>query len=254
MSRAVKAFLFDVHGTLIDKGGRVALADAWRAAVECLNQEGYGFVSEDTYRESYWATLKSFRDEITALNEPTLHGWYSRILQGVGVPQNIALISRLHDAYTAGFGRHTTELPGASDVLRCLRDRGYRLAAVSNGFPGVAALDLDRTGLRPFFERIVSSSEVGRRKPHPAVLDRALRLLGVAETDVIVVGNDAVEDGLAATVLGIRVALIEGKDKMTFVRDMVLDYGQLGLATANITWTLGSLHDLKVKVASGEIG
>ena len=46
------------------------------------------------------------------------------------------------------------------------------------------------------------SSEVGKRKPHPAIFERALEALGVAATDAVFVGDRLYEDVRGAGELG----------------------------------------------------
>src|SRR4029450_1727985 len=61
-------------------------------------------------------------------------------------------------------------------LLEALRERGLRLGLVSNAFdPGwLLHRDLDQMGLEERLDFSVFSSEVGMRKPHPAIFERAL--------------------------------------------------------------------------------
>lgn len=253
MRRVIKGFLFDVHGTLVDKGGSAGLEGAWGAAVNFLRQTGYRFVTVEAYRQAYWETLKSFREEINALKELDFYLWYGGILERLGLPARNEFIDRLNAAYMEGFAPYTTRIAGARSLLAWLRESGSRLVAVSNGFARNTRLDLERTELFHFFDEIICSSDVGRRKPDPAVLKKALQGLGLASEEVIMVGNDVIEDVVAAKTLGMKVALVRRSDGMVFIRDACLDYRNLD-AEKEPDWQVQDLAELKRKIISGEVG
>lgn len=219
----VKAFLFDVHGTLIDKGGQQGLELAWAAAAAFLRSQGYAYVTTEAYRQAYWATLKAFASQVAALRELDFYEWYRGILRrlNIGRRGDRGWIDRLNEAYMEGFRHCTVRLNGAAELLELLRERGYRLACVSNGFARNTRTDLERTGLLPYFEAVICSSDVGWRKPHPAVVEAALRALGVPPAEAILIGNDRLEDVLAARRAGVRVGLVIGEDSMAFVKAAV---------------------------------
>jgi putative hydrolase of the HAD superfamily len=89
-------------------------------------------------------------------------------------------------------------------LLDALRDRGLKLGLVSNAFdPGwLLHRDLEQMGLDERLDFSVFSSEVGKRKPHPAIFERALSELGVAATDAVFVGDRLYEDVRGAGELG----------------------------------------------------
>lgn len=249
----IKAFLCDIHGTLIEKGGHDALANAWVAATAFLRRFGYSFVSLESYRQAYWATLQSFQHELAIFKDPDFYAWYGGILARLGVRTDKSFIDELNQAYMTGFEPRTKRLPGAKELMSCLRERGYQLGAVSNGFARNTLVDLKRTELLPYFDVIVSSSDVGVRKPDPTVVHEALAGLHLTADETILVGNDIVEDGVAARRAGLRFALVQASDGMEFFRNSVLDYGQLA-ETANPDWRVHSLSELGQKICQGEVG
>ena len=95
-------------------------------------------------------------------------------------------------------GAHTHAL------LESLRARGLRLGLVSNAFdPGwLLHRDLEQMGLAQRLDFSVFSSEVGTRKPHPAIFERALEALGVEPENTLFVGDRLYEDIRGAGELG----------------------------------------------------
>jgi putative hydrolase of the HAD superfamily len=91
-------------------------------------------------------------------------------------------------------------------LLEALRGRGLKLGLVSNAIdPGwLLHRDLERQGLAERLDFAVFSSEVGKRKPHPAIFERALAALGVEPQRTIFVGDRLYEDIRGAAQLGMR--------------------------------------------------
>jgi putative hydrolase of the HAD superfamily len=89
-------------------------------------------------------------------------------------------------------------------LLEALRGRGLKLGLVSNAFdPGwLLHRDLEQMGLAERLDFSVFSSEVGKRKPHPAIFERALEALDVKPEDAVFVGDRLYEDVRGAGELG----------------------------------------------------
>jgi putative hydrolase of the HAD superfamily len=89
-------------------------------------------------------------------------------------------------------------------LLEALRARDLRLGLVSNAFdPGwLLHRDLEQLGVAERIDFAVFSSELGKRKPHPAIFERALQELGVEAEDALFVGDRLYEDVRGAGELG----------------------------------------------------
>ena len=94
-------------------------------------------------------------------------------------------------------------------LLEALRDRGLKLGLVSNAFdPGwLLHRDLEQMGLADRLDFAVFSSEVGKRKPHPAIFEHALAALGVVPGVALFVGDRLYEDVRGAGEVGMTTAL-----------------------------------------------
>lgn len=95
------------------------------------------------------------------------------------------------------------------ELLDELRARSLKLAIVSNTALPAWLLDpvFARQGLSERVDAVVLSSEVGKRKPHPAVFERALAELGVGPSRALFVGDRRDRDVLGAGRLGMRTVL-----------------------------------------------
>lgn len=109
--------------------------------------------------------------------------------------QRLGIRGAAAEPMLAALRRHNQErclwrviLPDTTTVFGTLRDRGFRLAVVSNADGRVEA-DLRAAGLGEFFETIIDSSVVGVEKPDPRIFHIALDKLGVAPAQAYYVGD-----------------------------------------------------------------
>lgn len=94
-------------------------------------------------------------------------------------------------------------------LLEALRDRGLKVGLVSNALdpPHLLHRDLEQMGVARRLDVAVFSSEVGWRKPHPAIFERALDALGVAPGATLFVGDTLATDVAGAAALGMHTCL-----------------------------------------------
>jgi FMN phosphatase YigB (HAD superfamily) len=111
-------------------------------------------------------------------------------------------------------GRHQL-LPGAAGLIAALHDDGLRLVVISNTVTRDSACywrDFADAGLADYLSGIVTSVDVGWRKPHRAIFDAALEVAGSPPDQAAIVGNSELSDITPGTTLGlttIRVAIEE---------------------------------------------
>jgi HAD superfamily hydrolase (TIGR01509 family) len=96
---------------------------------------------------------------------------------------------------------------GMAGVLRALKARGVRLAALSD-YPAEAKLEA--MGIRPLFDVIVTAQddEIRAFKPNPRGLRVALQRLGVTPSQALYVGDRVDVDARAAAAAGVRCVII----------------------------------------------
>ena len=69
--------------------------------------------------------------------------------------------------------------PEVAESLDLLHGAGFRLATLTNSTQQVAEAQMDNSGLRDYFEQILSADAVGRLKPAPEPYRMAAQSLGV---------------------------------------------------------------------------
>ena len=98
--------------------------------------------------------------------------------------------------------------PDAEPALAALGYRGLTRVCVSNWDSALPEV-LERTGLAPAIDGVVTSASAGARKPDPAIFAPALEIAGCSPEEALHVGDTADEDAEAARAAGIRVLLID---------------------------------------------
>ena len=101
-----------------------------------------------------------------------------------------------------------TPFPDAAPALSVLRERGHRLAIVSNWDCSLADW-LESSELLELVDGVVvTSAATGAAKPDPAIFRRALGLLGVEANAAVHVGDSLDKDIAGARDAGIRAILV----------------------------------------------
>jgi phosphoglycolate phosphatase len=117
-----------------------------------------------------------------------------------------ALQRYLHH-YEAVNGRHSVVYAGVPEGLRALRDRGLRLACLTNKPTAFARPLLIAKGLDGFFDQVFGGDAFERKKPDPLPLIKTCEALGTRPARTLMVG-DSSNDARAARAAGCAVVLV----------------------------------------------
>lgn len=209
----IKGILFDVHGTLIDKGGKAVLDSALINVVRFLNNNEHSVTFEE-YQQTWVENLRKHRKDLEELNEVDFYDWHNGILSDLGVDgYDKGFIDRLNDHFMKAFQGTTREMPSAKFVLRELK-KSFSLGIVSNSMGRNTRADLMIAGMIDLFDGIFISSEIGKRKPHPMVFQKALEGICIRSDESVFVGDDLFEDIMGANQAGIKTVFIAKDDSM----------------------------------------
>lgn len=189
----VKAVFFDFDDTLQSRKG------AYKIYCE-------GFL------DKYFPNIsKKEREEKLFQMEEHVDGGYKE--REVYFPELIELwqwkdhppLQELFDSFNYDYGKHVDMLPGAVDVLKEVKRRGYILGAVTNGVSALQNMKLDTAGIRSLFDVVVVSGDIGIYKPDRRIFDEAARRAGVQNGECLFVGDHPVNDVQGALGAGMNV-------------------------------------------------
>lgn len=187
-----QAILLDLDDTIVDDSGGVI--NCWRDA--CLSHRSTMngldpetvFVAIDRIREWYWSDPE--RHRIGRLNlawarvEVVRHA-----LAEIGVEDPV-LARRIGDTYHTLRDRSIAPIDNAVATVAWLRQRGCKLALLTNGGSRGQRDKIERFELAPLFDVILIEGEVGFGKPDPRIYTRALNDLDVAPDQAWMIGDN----------------------------------------------------------------
>ena len=116
-------------------------------------------------------------------------------------------LSRFWLHYDAVNGRTAQVYPGVREGLLLLRQRGLKLACVTNKPTAESRVLLDACGLAGFFQEVTGGDRFGCLKPDPLPLLKTCAELGCAPAQTLMIG-DSVNDSRAARAAGCPVVLV----------------------------------------------
>jgi putative hydrolase of the HAD superfamily len=199
----LEAVLFDWGDTLMQFAYSPELVSAGhRAGLAAVGRDGLPDVDQLTehFREHYeplfWAP-----GTIEEIEYPSL---VRRLLGDFGFEIDDEELGRFLEAEHVAWDPARILAAHTHPLLEALRARGLKLGLVSNAFdPGwLLHRDLEQMGIEERLDFSVFSSEVGTRKPHPAIFERALDALGVEPERSVFVGDRLYEDVRGAAEVG----------------------------------------------------
>ena len=199
----LRAVLFDWGDTLMEFRFDAELMDAaFRAGLEALDRDD--LAPADDIRAHFREQFEPLFWVPGTLEEIEYPGMIRETLAHFGVEISDEELDRFlaaeHEAW------QPARVLGATThaLLESLRSRGLELGLVSNAFdPGwLLRRDLEQMGIAERIDFAVFSSEVGKRKPHPEIFERALTALGAAAEESLFVGDRLFEDVHGAGELG----------------------------------------------------
>ncbi|MCM1188156.1 MAG: glycoside hydrolase family 88 protein [bacterium] len=97
-------------------------------------------------------------------------------------------------------------IPGAGEVLKQLKEEGYRIALVADGEWESFQNVYRKNGLGYCFEEWIVSEVVGEQKPASSMFDTAMEKMGLADADkpyIVMIGNNLKKDVAGANRYGI---------------------------------------------------
>jgi len=190
----IKAFVFDAYGTLYDvQSVAMAVDAAFPGHGEYITQIWRLKQLEYAWLRSLMGRYEDFR----AVTREAL--CYS--LDTLGLTAETAVLDRVVEAYDT-----LSPYPEAVEALCALK--GFRLAILSNGSPGMLDALVRNSGLGRYLEAVISIDAAQAYKPDPRAYQLVRERLGVQPEEVVFVSSNGF-DVAGARSFGFKVARIE---------------------------------------------
>ncbi len=192
-----KAVFFDIDDTLLDTSHFAETAR--QAAIEAMVENGLPLERDEAYEllkkiiskkgSNYNKHFNVLTKEVLGKEDPFL------IALGMTTYHNVKF------ALLRPFPRTT-------DILLYLREKGYRLGAISNGITIKQWEKLIRLRIHSFFDSVITSQEIGIEKPNIGIFQEAMKQLNCKAEKSIMVGNKLDIDIIGAVNSGMKAVLV----------------------------------------------
>jgi HAD superfamily hydrolase (TIGR01549 family) len=196
-----RGVIFDIHSTLIDQGAAEEWLDAALAVVPhpLSTDERSSLIA---FLDRIWegARISDPESSRDLSFEDHSRVFHELIAAGPGVDRDLA--NALYDVMLDTWHAYDDTVP----TLQALKAAGIRVCLLSNAGVPIRNV-LDREGVSPLVDAVVLSYEVGCVKPDHRIFRAALSALGLEATSVLMVGDNANDDGGGAS-LGLRTLIL----------------------------------------------
>jgi putative hydrolase of the HAD superfamily len=192
----IKAVIFDLDNTLIDfmRFKKVACD----SAVDAMIDAGLKIDKRKALDEIYRIYNKHSMED---------HLVFQRFLKKVCGVVDYKILAYAINAYRGARGSVLTPFPGTKSALIKLKERGLKLAIVSDAPKIKAWLRLSAMRIDDFFDVVVALEDTGRKKPSRLPFNAALKQLKVKPEECLMVGDMPGKDMKGARQLGIKTCL-----------------------------------------------
>ena len=212
---SLQGIYFDLYGTLLIYGDMDRAWSDWLTAFyDLLKAQGFNH-SRATFSQAcngfFSAPAPADKDGDLTVLERRIQRLCARYNQQL----RAAELRHIADRIAAAWQSHISIDPEAMPVLMDLKQRGKTVGLVSNfDHPSHVHRILSENGWADVFDTIIISSEVGVKKPDPAIFALALQQTGIAPADAVYVG-DTQDDVAGAIAAGIQPIIITRTDNPT---------------------------------------
>ncbi|HMN04369.1 MAG TPA: YjjG family noncanonical pyrimidine nucleotidase [Flavobacteriales bacterium] len=117
---------------------------------------------------------------------------FRKTLEGLGIHDG-PLAREMEEQYMERTPRRDKLMPGALSLLQDLRPH-YRLHIITNGFSDTQYTKLQASGIRGFFDVVLTSEMAGASKPSGRIFRHALRSAGAKAATSLMIGDSALAD------------------------------------------------------------
>ena len=186
-----QVLLLDLDGTLLDTAPDIALAiNQMRAAF------GFGPLETGVVRNFIGRGIAHLVSEAM-----------KNAVGALGASASKVAVAQFEKQYESCLTQTTRPFPGVFEGLQLFREKGFKLACITNKAERFTLPLLEATGLAAYFELVLSGDSPAEKKLRPLPLQHAAKHFAVKIDEVVLIG-DSMHDAAAARAAGCPVFIV----------------------------------------------
>ncbi len=201
VNNKIKHVFFDLDRTLWDF--EKSAAQAFDEIYKIHGLKDKGVISATEFHNAYTIHNNKLWDQYRngEIKKEVLRGLRFKLTLGdFGINDDI-LGEKIGDDYVRLSPLLVNLFPYAIEILEYLYPK-YKLHIITNGFAEVQAVKLSESGMRRFFDQIITSEEAGVKKPDSKIFNFAFDKSGAKPINSIMIGDDYEVDIIGAKEVG----------------------------------------------------
>ncbi|ACJ16305.1 hydrolase [Thermococcus onnurineus NA1] len=189
----IRVVFFDLDDTLVDTSKLAEMAR--KNAIENMVRHGLPVDFETAYHEL-----------LELINEygSNFGRHFDYLLRRLDLPNNPKWIAAGVIAYHNTKFAYLKSVKGARKVLLELKKDGFGLGVITDGDPIKQWEKILRLELDEYFDEVFISNDLGVKKPHRKIFEKALRKFNVEPHEALMVGDRLYSDIYGAKQVGMR--------------------------------------------------
>ena len=197
----IKTIIFDIDDTLYSYWPihPIALAAANKYCAELLGMKDHEI--DKLYADAYREQIR-----LLGVNNAAIHDLLLRFqlcMEKKGI-NPLPHARKLYQIYWDSIIDHMIPMEGVHDFIRLAKDKGIRLGLGTDMTTDIQYRKLEKIGMIPYFDFIVTSEEAGFEKPHPYFFARCLQKAGCAPSECVMIGDNWDKDITGALGVGMK--------------------------------------------------
>ena len=214
MTQLPRAMLIDMDDTILSAYGRPEIA--WNnVAAEFAGE--FGSTSSQQVAAAvvesgrkFWANAAAeWRLKLEEARHVVVKGGFDALVAKGHAPLPLDLATRLANRFHAYREEEMFVFPGAHDAIDAFKERGIKLALITNGAADTQRAKIERFALAHRFDHIQIEGEHGFGKPEERAYLHAMEALGVTAAETWMIGDNLEWEVVAPQRLGIYAIWID---------------------------------------------
>ena len=201
----IRTLLCDLDDTLFDHSG------ATRDALAVVRETVPAFQSWtlDEFDQRHRVVLEALHLQVLAgrynVEEARVER-FRQLLSAAGVEESrVATLDELSWGYRRAYEIAWRMIPGAVELAAAAKADGWDFVIVTNNVVREQRLKVERGGLTPYVDALITSEEFGASKPDPRIIHHAIARMGRSADSSVVFGDSLTTDIAGGRAAGVRV-------------------------------------------------